>query len=279
MDLCYNKYFLIDNRVLECKDFDSSFLDHGRSLYEVIRIIDGVPLFLEKHLERLINSANITGLKLSLNIDQINERLVKLIEANGVSLGNAKIVFSFENESNNCTFYAYYLKHQYPTDEQYKNGVNTILYHGERENPNAKVVNVNFRKMVDEKIREKQVYEAILVDRNGNITEGSKSNIFMIKNNEVYTAPVEAVLPGITRDTIIAVCQEAGYKLTEKKVHYTELNDLDGLFISGTSPKVLPIKRVADKEFKSSSNKVVLDIMHGYDSVINQYINNSKKEK
>ena len=82
------------------------------------------------------------------------------------------------------------------------------LYFGERENPNAKIINLSFREKVNKKIREKNAYEAILVDRKGYITEGSKSNIFMIKDNMLLTSPVKAVLPGVTRGEIIDIAEE-----------------------------------------------------------------------
>lgn len=274
MDTSYQKYYLLNDETKDSYEFSDKFLSNGKSLYEVIRIIDGVPIFLEKHLDRLKNSANIVQLTLPLNIEQIKEKLNRLIYENGASVGNIKIVFNFIGEK--CDFYAYFLKHSYPSEPEYKNGVDTIFYHGERENPNAKVVNLSFREKVEEKIKTAKVFEAILVNRNGNITEGSKSNIFMIKENTVFTAPVEDVLPGITRDTIIAVCKKCGYEVIEKRINYKDINNLDGLFISGTSPKVLPIKRVEDIHFNSASNEVIQNILNGYDQVISDYINNYK---
>ena len=79
-------------------------------------------------------------------------------------------------------------------DRLYTEGVKTILYYGERENPNAKIVNDNFRAKVTEEIKKSNAFEAILVDRNGLITEGSKSNIFAIKDGKLITAKAEAVL-------------------------------------------------------------------------------------
>lgn len=274
MDTSYQKYYLLNDETKKNSEFSDEFLSKGKSLYEVIRVIDGAPIFLEKHLSRLINSANIVKLILPLSIEEIKEKLNKLIVVNAAAIGNIKIVFNFSDKK--CDFYAYFLKHSYPSEEDYKNGVDTILYHGERDNPNAKVINLSFREKADEKIREAKAFEAILVDRNGNITEGSRSNIFMIKDNTVLTAPVEDVLPGITRDTIIAAAKKCGYEVKEQRINYNDIKDLDGLFISGTSPKVLPIRRVDNLQFNSASNKVINDILIEYDEVINKYIENYK---
>lgn len=274
-----NKYFIINGERRETELFNDNLVKDGKSLYEVIRIIKGVPLFLENHLNRLYNSAKITNLEVGYGIEEIKAVIRKLINCNNDFNGNVKIVFNYkENSAVNNNFLAYFIGHSYPTDEQYKIGVPVILYHGERSNPNAKVINVSFREQVDREIKKKNVYEAILVDRYGNITEGSKSNIFMVKDNEVLTAPIETVLPGITRQTIIDLCEELQIKVSEKKINFSNINDIDGLFISGTSPKVLPINKVDEMNINSSSNKVILSIMEVYDNNIEKYVKAFKED-
>jgi branched-chain amino acid aminotransferase len=180
-------------------------------------------------------------------------------------MGNVKLVFNF-NENN--IFLAYFVKHHYPSEEEYENGVKTIFYHGERKNPNAKIINMEFRTAVDKEIIEKKAYEAILVDRNGYITEGSKSNIFMVKGKTIITSPLEGVLPGVTRSVIIELCKKLSLKVEEKRIYYRDITDLDGLFISGTSPKVLPINEVESIKFNSSHSEIIMKIMDEYDKVI-----------
>jgi Branched-chain amino acid aminotransferase/4-amino-4-deoxychorismate lyase len=257
---CLYKYFILNDQAKNCNEFDDGLLSDGKSLYEVIRIIDRKPLFLQRHLERLENSARLINVELWFTKDEIKEKLEQLIEENNITIGNIKFVFNVDNN----IFLAYFVKHHYPSKDDYKNGVKTIFYHGERKNPNAKIINMGFREAVDKEIRDKNAYEAILVDRNGFITEGSKSNIFMIRDRKVITSPLEDVLPGITRNVIIEVCRKMGLEVLEEKVHYEDVKDLDGLFISGTSPEVLPISKVENVEFNSSQNEFVLKIMDGY---------------
>ncbi|WP_434296932.1 aminotransferase class IV [Clostridium sporogenes] len=275
---CFNEFFIENEKIKERDSFEESFLKEGKSLYEVIRIIDGAPLFLKSHLERFYNSAKLEGLNLWLAEEEIKENINRLIEINKVYIGNIKLVFNF-NKGKNNNFLCYFLKHNYPEDIEYKKGVKTILYHGERENPNAKVINMDFRKIVGEKIKEEKAYEAILVDRNGYITEGSKSNIFMIKDGKVITAPIEKVLPGITRQNIMDVCKNLNLNVEEEKVHYKDIDKLEGLFVSGTSPKVLPIKSVDEIEFKSSENKLILSIMEGYNKAIEEDVKGYKNKE
>lgn len=273
-DISYREFYIQNDEIKQKESFNGEFITKGKSIYEVIRIEEGVPLFVEKNLKRLGNSAKIANLILPMTPNEIKEKLSKLIKANDAKIGNIKIVFNFLNEQ--CNFYAYFIKHNYPTEEQYINGVDTIFYHGERVNPNAKIVNIGFRAEVDKKIREANAYEAILVDRNGNITEGSRSNIFMVKDKIVYTAPLEDVLPGTTRDSIIEVALKCGYKLIEKRINYKAAAEMDGMFISGTLSKVLPIKKTDTIQLNSSQNEVIRNIMTEYNKMIKKYIDENK---
>lgn len=252
---------------LEVKELSSS---KEKLIYEVIRIIEKKPLFFHSHIKRLLNSANMMKVNIPFTEHEIKEFILKLVEINQVKEGNIKIVFN----SKTSDLGMYFIPHSYPSKEDYENGVRTILYYGERENPNAKIVNNSFREKVDNEIRKNNVYEAILVDNNGYITEGSKSNIFSIKGGVLYTAPVEKVLPGITREFIIQAIKELEYEVVEKRIQVEEFLDMDGMFISGTSPKILPICKVNDKEFNSSTNENIVKLIKKFNEFIESDIRN-----
>lgn len=270
MEVIKNDHYIFNESIESSNNFDGNFISKGKSLYEVIRIYKGIPLFFEKHINRMFNSANISNLKLPFNSEKLKAAILKLTEVNKVKFGNIKIVFNFYNDE--CNFYCYFIEHHYPSEKDYNDGVPTILFKGERKNPNAKIMDVSFRENVNRKIHDKKVFEAILVDRNGNITEGSKSNIFMVKGECIYTSPVEDVLPGITRDVIINIILKLGYTLKEERINYKDIECMDGLFISGTSPKVLPINKVDDMLFNSQGNLIIKEIRNLYEQYIEDYV-------
>lgn len=278
MSECFGNFCIQNAHILKAEQFDESLISEGTSLYEVIRIMNKVPLFLERHLKRLENSAKLVNLKLWMSLEEVKERLVELIKVNNAEDGNVKIVFNYRQKGENTlhNFSAYFIKHSYPSDNQYKEGVDTILYFAERANPNAKIINTTLRKLTNEKIKENDAYEAILIDRNNNITEGSRSNIFMVRENSVITAPLTEVLGGITREIIIEICKNKKIELKEEKVNYNELKHMQALFITGTSPKVLPIRKIEDIYFNSADNKVVQKIMNAYNDIIDDYIEKNK---
>lgn len=238
-------------------------------IYEVLRVINGKPIFLEDHLERMENSFNLINEKFTLSYEDISDRIKKIIEKEKKTEGNIKITYGI----NEKILKVFFIEHSYPSYEMYKNGVDTILYFGERENPNAKIINDNFRAKVNKEIEERKVYEAILVDNNGCITEGSRSNIFMVKEDRLITSPLKAVLPGVTRGKIIRIANELEIKVEEREYKYSEIGKLDGMFISGTSPKILPIKKVNDI-ILNSENNIIKELLKEYDNEIGKYIKN-----
>lgn len=238
-------------------------------IYEVLRVIHGKPIFLENHFKRMENSFILIGEKNTLTYEDISKEVYEVIESEKKTEGNIKI--TYEVYSN--TLKVFFVEHSYPPIEMYKQGVKTILYFGERENPNAKIVNENFREKINKEIKSNNAYEAILVDSNGYITEGSKSNIFMVKGNEILTAPVKSVLPGVTRGEVIALAEKLKIQVEEVEYKYLDINKLDGMFISGTSPKVLPINSVNDIKL-DPNNSIIRRLMVEYDNKVNKYINN-----
>jgi len=252
------------------------FIEKGISLYEVLRVIEGVPLFLEHHLQRLRNSAQLMNLRLSLEDGEISQRLQELINSNQIYTGNIKVVINYPDNEQPEDFYAYFVTHSYPSPEDYQNGVKTVLVRAERLNPNAKVDRSDYRNLIEKAKNESGSYEALLVDREEKVSEGGKSNLFMVKGNVVYTAPSDKVLKGITRQMVISACKNKGYQVVEKEIDLKDIPNMDAIFISSTSSKVLPVRQVDNMFFASSSNKIIRDIMIEYDSIIDAYIRSHK---
>ncbi len=98
-DISYREFYIKDDEVKQKDSFDNKFITLGKSLYEVIRIEQGVPLFVEKNLKRLENSAKITNLILPMTSDKIKAKINKLIQVNKADIGNIKIVFNFFMEN------------------------------------------------------------------------------------------------------------------------------------------------------------------------------------
>ncbi len=153
----------------------------------------------------------------------------------------------------------------------YDEGIKTLTYNAIRENPHAKVINQSLRDNVNALLKEKDCYEALYINDKNEITEGSRSNTFFLKGKKVYTAPAKDVLLGVTRQRIIRLCRENGIEVIEMPIKLNEINKFDAVFMSGTSPKVLPIKYIDDIKY-DTKYPLLLKIMKIYDDEINNYL-------
>ncbi len=245
--------------------------------YEVLRCIDGIPIFLEDHLDRLQASIQKTVV---FDRELLENEISQLIEQDGIINGNIKIVLT------QTVQLLYSSSFYYPSGEEYRSGVRVGLLQWKREDPNVKVVREDYKKAISYKLEQKGIYgsyfETLLIDTDGFITEGSRSNAFFVKGSQVFTAPDEDILKGITRKYVLKAIQAAGATLVSKKISAQKIETLkeDGAaFLSGTSIGVLPICAIEETQISSSSNKMICRIMKEYDNIIQNYLIIHKKQE
>ena len=257
-----NKFYLNNEKIEDVNEFNEDS-EKGSIIYEVLRVINGKAVFLKDHIERMKRSFALINMEFPFNTEDVEKKVNEVIKKNDNVLGNIKITYNTASKN----LKIYYIKHSYPSNELYTEGVKTILYYGERENPNLKVVSTAFRAKIAEKMKEANAHEALLVDRHGFITEGSKSNFFGIKDKNLITAKGEAVLKGITRDKIFKIAESLGIEVEEVDIKSEDIDKLDAMFISGTSPKILPIAFV--NNIKLDVNNITLrKLMKAYNELL-----------
>jgi branched-chain amino acid aminotransferase len=271
MGECLGSYFFHNNQLLPSRDKKLNFFEEYLNVYEVIRVIDGIYIFLEDHIERLNHSISLAGGKYDLRSELLQKQLQWLQIANQILIGNVRLDLFFKQNKVDLT--AYFIHHFYPDTEQYSQGVEVVLYPFRRSNPNAKILDSDLHKEITWKLKETGAWEAILVNEEGFITEGSKSNLFIICGDQVITPPENDVLKGITRKYIMEICREEYLSLMEQKINVSQLQYCDAFFITGTSAKVLPVKQIGEILF-DTNNILMRKIMNRYDHKIIEYIEN-----
>ena len=268
------KYIWMDDKITEATQIDENIFSQGLTVYEVIRVIKGKLLFLEDHLKRFENSARNMGFQLSLSQKEITYRLYEMLHANGSLDGNIELDVNYRPDSFSPkqTFVAWYIPHHYPTEEEYRQGVKTGLFYYERKDPNIKYRNIDLKEKVKIFIEKNKIYESLLVDDGGAVTEGSKSNVFFIKENQFFTPPLSKVLPGVTRQKIIYLINKQNIVLNEGNIYVKTLNTYEASFLTGTSPKVLPIAFINEQSY-NVNHPLLHFIMKSYDDIIESYLN------
>lgn len=240
-------------------------------LYEVIRVIDHVPLFLEDHLERLYHTAELNRIFNLPDAAEIRKAIVSLISDENRNIGNIKLTFDILRPDRPAETDLVFIPHSYPPEEKYRTGVKVGILRAERPNPQAKIQNMTLRNKANLMMSKENVFEVLLVDNNGNITEGSRSNIFFVKDGQLFTSPDEKVLQGITRKKIVKLCSEQKIPLVTKDISLSEINGFEGAFLTGSSPKVLPIYAIADINFNPGL-PLIKKMITLYDKEIREYI-------
>lgn len=259
-------YYSEDNSFKNIDSLSRADLGTGTGYYEVLRVLNGKCLFMEDHLRRLQNSVTLSGLHYTFDIRDVADVIAELIRKNELVNGNIRLVLQVRKERP-PVLYTYCVPHSYPDPGLYETGVPTAVFKVVRNNPNIKQYNHDYHEQMRDFILKEKIYEALLQDDMNCITEGSKSNVFFIRHELVMTAPGEKVLKGITREKVIYLCNKLNYKFIECPISIDTLPEMEAVFLSGTSPKILPVNRI-DKINYSTSHAMMKNLMAAYDELI-----------
>ena len=240
-------------------------LHYGAAVFEGIRAYstkNGTKIFrLEDHIKRLFNSAKIYRMNMPYDIEAIMQASRTTITTNNLNDGAyiRPIAFRGYNDLGlhaslddgiDVAIAAWEWGAYLGTDGQEK-GVDVCVSSWNKIAPNTIPVmakasgNYLSGTLVAIEAKENGYDEGICLDSKGMVSEGAGENIFMVKNNEIFTPPLSSsILDGITRDSVIKIAQSQGYEVTEREIAREELYLADELFFSGTAVEITPIRSV-----------------------------------
>ena len=240
-------------------------LHYGAAVFEGIRAYstkNGTKIFrLEDHIKRLFNSAKIYRMNMPYDIEAIMQASRTTITSNNLNDGAyiRPIAFRGYNDLGlhaslddgiDVAIAAWEWGAYLGTDGQEK-GVDVCVSSWNKIAPNTIPVmakasgNYLSGTLVAIEAKENGYDEGICLDSKGMVSEGAGENIFMVKNNEIFTPPLSSsILDGITRDSVIKIAQSQGYEVTEREIAREELYLADELFFSGSAVEITPIRSV-----------------------------------
>lgn len=265
------RLFIKNGLLTQVEEFNDTFSTTPHYVYDVFRVIDGVALFLEDHIERLHSTLALSGFSRDLIPGDFANQVYSLIKANNLIIGNVKVVVLPATAIRKHELLIYVMEHQYPTDNDFERGVALGLHRGLRHNPNAKVMDTVLRSNTNLVKQQNDVYETLLVDKENCITEGSRSNVFFVKGDELITPPMKDVLPGVTQKHVLLLCYQMGIAVCEQKVAVSRLAEFHGVFITGTSRKVLPAYKV-DEYYYNAGLPLIRKIQEAFNQKVAMYV-------
>jgi branched-chain amino acid aminotransferase len=269
-------FIYLDGNIIP-SDEDDRIAAGEVSFYEVIRTRECVPLFYEDHLMRLRRGIS-TRYELDPDLPRkIKEGFEALIASESFPEINVRITVTYTGHD--YSVHICYVPSSYPSEEMISKGAFLVLFRAERFYPEVKLLNNRLRMMVDSELERWKAYEALLINRDGYITEGSRSNVFfMSEDGTIYTAPDSMVLSGITREKVIEICRRENLKLVYRAVNINDLPRYKSVFITGTSPMVLPVYSI-DKQCYKVGDPIVKKIQMLYSALVSQSIREYKESK
>ena len=257
------EYFFLNGKIVKKEDAFLGITDlallRGFGIFDFCRTQNGKPLLLDKYLDRLFNSAECIDLKRPYSTEFIRESIDQLLEKNGIIESGIRMVLTGGYTKNGYTpgepnFFILIEKINFPDPSYYEKGIKLILHEHQRELSHIKSINYLTPISIRKRIEQANAFD-VLYHAEGRILEVSRSNIFIVKNNTLIT-PRENILRGITRATIINLAK-GNFKVEERDIQIEELYQADEVFMTGTTKRVLPVRKIDDHIFiKDSLGKV-----------------------
>ena len=333
-------YVCLNGDIMETSRYIGESVDDGwwdaRVAYEVVHAVHGVPLFFEDHAARLraslaklgefpesvINSsvtetrllAHAKTLMLANNLKDCNIKIWAAVASaqdhiqssdaeTDADLHTPTADVDDDPEARPVNVFININRRYLPLPEYYKDGAPAGLLEYTRTDPNVKRFVAGYKERIREMTDGGGVYEVLLFDEAGRLTEGSRSNLFFTGGGIIYTAPENLILKGIRRKYALEAARRAGFEVRETPVTLSDAGLLsiydepglsnfeerqtpadecrpsadhnqlvDGAFITGTAVGVLPISKIGDTVFNSAKNPVIRKIMEEYNKLAQDYI-------
>ncbi|RBP65406.1 branched-chain amino acid aminotransferase [Alkalibaculum bacchi] len=243
------------------------------AVYEVMKMVQAKPLFFEDHMERFVNSTKKLGYTMTLSNEEVLTEMILLTRVNLNKNTNVQIVYIPVENSDGFDFMVSFTDGLSATDEQKNQGVGVETVIIERHNPAIKTVGSSYKGQIKAQSKYEDTFEILLVNKEGYITEGSRSNVFFVKNKKVITTPAQNVLLGVTRKYILELCEKNQIEVEYRDISEEEVYEMDGAFLTGTTVDVTPIIKVNNRSFKEI-DKTIITLKNQYEELMREYLEN-----
>ncbi len=248
----------------------SHALHYGTGYFEGIRcysLEDGrsAVFRLDEHIRRFFDSGQILGFPLPYSFDQIKQATLDIIKVNRLKecyirplafVGFGEMgLYAPDNPIQ--VMIAAWPWGAYLGDEGIKNGIRAKISSYTRHHVNVMMtkskVSGNYINSVLAKneVKKAGYDEAIMLDTEGYVAEATGENIFMVRQRRVKTPPFTSILPGITRDSVLAIARDRDYEVEEQRFTRDELYTADEAFFTGTAAEVTPIREIDNRKIGS----------------------------
>ncbi len=236
-------------------------------LYETFRTLNYKPVFLNPHIDRLYQTAQKTGLKIHFSREELRGMIHTVVSDSSESNQRVRILAVPE----------YLIIYTSPLniDEAIYDGVKVMTVYASRKTPAIKTTNYQTCLSAWEKAQGAGCFEAILTDDNGDVFEGSRSNVFWIKSGELFTRQYD-ILPGITRQIVIS---KSSCPVAFGNLNVTDFKLIDELFITHSGSGIVPVSHVNGSKIGNGTvGDIIRNLLNDYTKWIKEDIESVRFE-
>ncbi|MFT5118413.1 MAG: branched-chain amino acid aminotransferase [Kiritimatiellia bacterium] len=264
-------------------------LHYGMGVFEGVRAYEtdqGPAIFrLQEHTDRLFNSAKILDMKIPFSKEQLNEAQIQSVKQNNLSSAYIRPMCFYGAEgmglrADNLQTHAMVAAWSwgaYLGEDGINKGIRIKTSSFTRHHVNITMCKakangnyMNSMMALQEALRD-GYDEAMLLDVDGFVAEGSGENIFLVRKGTIFTPDLTSALDGITRNTIFVLAKECGYDIVEKRITRDEVYIADEVFFTGSAAEVTPIREVDNRTIGNGGRgpiteklqSLYFDVVHG----------------
>ena len=277
----------LDGKLVDWKDAKVhvlvNALHYGSAVFEGIRCYKtdqgGAVFRLSEHIDRLFYSASCLGIKTPFSKDQISKAILDLVRVNKIKecyirplifCGEGSLGLDISGVPTSVAVAVWSWGSLLGGKE-----LSALISCYRRLSPKSVPIDAKISGYYANSIiasaeaKKRGADEAILLDDNGHVAEGPGENIFVIKNGKLYTPMKGAILPGITRDSVIQIAKNRRIKVIEKKISVNELKNADEVFFTGTAVEVCPVVKINNRKVGDGiPGPITLRIKEEYNKVV-----------
>lgn len=258
-----------DGKMVNWRDATTHVLTHtlhyGMGVFEGVRAYKtdaGTAIFrLQEHTDRLFNSAHILQMKMPYSKQEISDAMRAAVRENNLESGYIRPMAFYGAEAMGISaktlsthvICAAWSWGAYMGEEAITKGIRVKTSSFSRHHVNITMckakANGNYMNSIlaHQEAAQDGYQEALMLDVDGFVAEGSGENVFIIRKGKLYTPDLTSALEGITRDTIVTLAKELGYEVIEKRITRDEVYTADEAFFTGTAAEVTPIRELDNR--------------------------------
>ena len=264
-------------------------LHYGMGVFEGVRAYQtdqGPAIFrLQEHTDRLFNSAKILDMNMPFSKEELNEAQIQAVKKNNLNSAYLRPMCFYGSEGMGLradnlrthVMVAAWAWGAYLGEDGLNKGIRIKTSSFTRHHVNVTMCKakangnyMNSMLALQEALRD-GYDEALLLDVDGFVAEGSGENIFLVRNGVIYTPDLTSALDGITRNTIFVLAKEYGYEIVEKRITRDEVYIADEVFFTGSAAEVTPIREVDNRIIGNGGRgpiteklqSLYFDVVHG----------------